>query len=52
MRSCQYATIPMGKVAGHNAAADLLGLPLVGFAPDPYTTCLDLGVTGGVHTTG
>ncbi|MEO3798590.1 FAD-dependent oxidoreductase [Nonomuraea sp. B1E8] len=51
VQSCQFAT-PMGKVAGHNAAADLLGLPLVEFAPDPYVTCLDLGAAGAVFTTG
>ncbi|MEV4116913.1 FAD-dependent oxidoreductase [Nonomuraea sp. NPDC049695] len=51
LQSCQFAT-PMGKAAGHNAAADLLGLPLVDFAPDPYVTCLDLGVAGAVFTTG
>lgn len=51
LQSCQYAT-PMGKAAGHNAAADLLGVPLVDFAPDPYVTCLDLGSAGAVFTTG
>ncbi|MFF4696843.1 NAD(P)/FAD-dependent oxidoreductase [Streptomyces chattanoogensis] len=50
-QSCQHAT-PLGKVAGHNAAADLLGLPPVGFAPDPYSTCLDLGAAGAVATAG
>ncbi|MFJ9854256.1 NAD(P)/FAD-dependent oxidoreductase [Streptomyces sp. NPDC101150] len=50
-QSCQHAT-PLGKVAGHNAAADLLGLPGVDFAPDPYTTCLDLGEAGAVATAG
>ncbi|WP_406317772.1 FAD-dependent oxidoreductase [Streptosporangium sp. NBC_01639] len=51
LQSCQHA-IPMGKVAGHNAAADLLGLPLMDFAPDPYVTCLDLGAAGAVTTAG
>ncbi|MFI9051250.1 NAD(P)/FAD-dependent oxidoreductase [Streptomyces sp. NPDC053427] len=50
-QSCQAAT-PLGKVAGHNAVADLLGLPQVAFAPDPYTTCLDLGAAGAVATAG
>ncbi|MFG2288796.1 NAD(P)/FAD-dependent oxidoreductase [Streptomyces sp. NPDC048595] len=50
-QSCQHAT-PLGKVAGHNAAADLLGLPPAGFAPDPYATCLDLGEAGAVATSG
>ncbi|MFF5263755.1 hypothetical protein ACFY4C_32910 [Actinomadura viridis] len=51
LQSCQFAT-PMGKAAGHNAAADLLGVPLVDFTPDPYVTCLDLGSAGAVFTTG
>lgn len=42
MQSCQHA-VPQGKFAGYNVAADLLGLPPVAFAPDPYVTCLDLG---------
>ncbi|MEU8784552.1 FAD-dependent oxidoreductase [Streptomyces sp. NPDC048637] len=51
LQSCQHA-IPLGKVAGHNAAAGLLGLPPVDFAPDPYRTCLDLGAAGAVATAG
>ena len=42
MQACQHAT-PQGKVAGYNAVADLLGLPLRDFTPGPYVTCLDLG---------
>lgn len=51
MQSCQHAT-PLGKHAGHNAAADLLGLPGVRFLPQPYVTCLDLGAAGAVFTRG
>ena len=51
MQSCQHAT-PLGKFAGYNVAADLLGLPPVPFAPNPYVTCLDLGAAGAVLTTG
>ena len=51
MQSCQYA-IPLGRVAGHNAAADLLGAHTVAFEPEPYVTCLDLGPAGAVFTTG
>lgn len=51
MQSCQHAT-PLGKVAGYNAAADLLGLPPRDFTPAPYVTCLDLGGAGGVFTRG
>lgn len=51
MQSCQHA-IPLGKFAGHNVAADVLGLDLVPFAPNPYVTCLDLGSAGAVVTLG
>jgi NADH dehydrogenase len=51
MQACQHAT-PLGKVAGYNAAADLLGLPLRDFTPGPYVTCLDLGAAGAIFTRG
>ncbi|MFD9669086.1 NAD(P)/FAD-dependent oxidoreductase [Rhodococcus sp. NPDC059968] len=51
MQSCQHA-MPLGKFAGHNVAADLLGEPLVPFAPDEYRTCLALGPAGAVVTSG
>ena len=51
MQSCQHA-MPQGRYAGHNAVADLLGLPSVSFATDPYVTCLDLGGSGAVFTHG
>jgi NADH dehydrogenase len=51
MQSCQHA-VPQGKFVGVNVASDLLGLPGVPFAPDPYVTCLDLGSAGAVLTTG
>lgn len=51
MQACQHAT-PLGKVAGYNAAADLLDLPLREFTPGPYVTCLDLGAAGGIFTRG
>ncbi|MFC9914527.1 NAD(P)/FAD-dependent oxidoreductase [Streptomyces sp. NPDC127197] len=50
-QSCQHAQ-PMGKFAGHNVAAELLGKPLLPFTPDPYVTCLDLGPAGAVFTEG
>lgn len=50
-QSCQHAT-PLGKTAGWNAAADLLGLPFEPFQPDAYITCLDLGAAGAVITAG
>jgi NADH dehydrogenase len=51
MQACQHAS-PLGKVAGYNAAADLLGLPLRDFTPGPYVTCVDLGDAGGIFTRG
>jgi NADH:quinone reductase (non-electrogenic) len=51
LQACQYAH-QMGKHAGHNAVADLLGRPLIEFDPDPYVTCLDLGAAGAVYTEG
>src|SRR5699024_1017549 len=40
--SCQYGR-PMGRFAGHNVAADLLGAPLLPLTIDWYITCVDLG---------
>lgn len=51
LQSCQHAT-QLGKHAGHNAANDLLGLPLAKFSAIPYVTCLDLGAAGAVFSTG
>ncbi|BBG00105.1 MULTISPECIES: NAD(P)/FAD-dependent oxidoreductase [Pseudonocardia] len=50
-QSCQHA-VPQGKLAGANVGADVLGLPLSPFAPNPYVTCLSLGPYGAVLTTG
>ncbi|MGW0561196.1 hypothetical protein ACWDZ4_11265 [Streptomyces sp. NPDC003016] len=49
--SCRRA-IPLGELAGHDAAAALPGLAPAAFAPKPYVTCLDLGGAGAVSTTG
>ncbi|MDP6344987.1 MAG: FAD-dependent oxidoreductase [Alphaproteobacteria bacterium] len=51
LMSCQHAMV-MGKYAGHNAAGDLLGLPLVPYRQDRYVTCLDLGSWGAVFSDG
>ncbi|MFI1034152.1 NAD(P)/FAD-dependent oxidoreductase [Streptomyces sp. NPDC020951] len=50
-QSCQHA-LPMGKFAGYNVAADLLGAAPLPFTADPYVTCLDLGPAGAVFTQG
>jgi NADH:ubiquinone reductase (H+-translocating) len=49
--SCQHA-MPLGRVAGHNAARSLLGLDLIPFAAPVYVTCLDLGGAGGMLSIG
>jgi NADH dehydrogenase len=49
--SCQCA-IPMGEIAGRNAAADLLGLPPVQYGHPDYVTCLDLGPAGALFMEG
>ncbi|MEJ0015570.1 MAG: FAD-dependent oxidoreductase [Acetobacteraceae bacterium] len=51
LMSCQHA-LPMGRSAGNNAAADLLGVPTLPYAQEPYGTCLDLGPWGAVVTQG
>lgn len=51
MMSCQHA-IDMGRYAGHNVAADLLGVPTMDYKQHFYVTCLDLGSWGAVYTEG
>ncbi|MGR8920627.1 MAG: NAD(P)/FAD-dependent oxidoreductase [Gammaproteobacteria bacterium] len=51
LMSCQHALI-LGRVAGHNAAAELLGLPTAAYSQPKYVTCLDLGPWGAVYTEG
>jgi NADH dehydrogenase len=42
----------MGRYAGHNAVCDLLSRPLRPYRQPRYVTCLDLGTSGAVFTTG
>lgn len=49
--SCQHGR-PMGRYAGHNVAADILGKALLPLHIDWYTTILDLGPWGAVYTMG
>ena len=53
LMSCQHAR-PMGRIAGHNAACDLLGRPdeRVAFSAPDYVTVLDLGPQGALYTSG
>lgn len=47
LMSCQHA-LQLGRVSGHNAAADLLGEQLVEYSQAAYVCCLDLGPCGAV----
>jgi NADH dehydrogenase len=49
--SCQFAR-PMGRFAGNNVVADLLGQPMLPLDIDWYVTVLDLGSWGALHTVG
>ncbi|WP_322028803.1 NAD(P)/FAD-dependent oxidoreductase [Paraburkholderia sp. J76] len=51
LMSCQHA-MNLGRSAGHNAAADLLGLDQIPYSQPKYVTCLDLGPWGAVYTEG
>ncbi|KAL4812462.1 hypothetical protein BDW67DRAFT_178698 [Aspergillus spinulosporus] len=46
------ACTPAGRMSGHNAAADLLGQPLMVFEQPIYNCCLDLGPWGTVIADG
>ncbi|KAI0100267.1 FAD-containing subunit of NADH dehydrogenase [Nemania sp. FL0031] len=45
--SCQHAG-PLGKIAGYNAAAELLKIPTIPYSQPVYRVCLDLGAAGAV----
>lgn len=49
--SCQHA-IALGRYAGNNVAADLLGVAPMPYSQPKYVTCLDLGAWGAVFTEG
>lgn len=51
MMSCQHA-MSLGRVAGHNAAAELVGLPLHPYSQPRYVTCLDIGPWGAMFAEG
>lgn len=51
LMTCQHA-MSLGRVAGHNAAAELVGLPLYPYSQPKYVTCLDLGAWGALYTEG
>jgi NADH dehydrogenase len=51
LMSCQHA-MNMGRFAGHNVAADMIGGELLPYRQPVYVTCLDLGSWGAVFTEG
>jgi NADH:quinone reductase (non-electrogenic) len=51
LMSCQHA-LTMGRFAGYNVAAALIGLPAISYRQPQYVTCLDLGGWGAVYTEG
>ena len=51
MMSCQHA-INLGRSAGHNVAADLIGVDPIPYSQPKYVTCLALGPWGAVYTEG
>lgn len=51
LMSCQHAN-RLGASAGHNAAADLLGVALEPYHQRNYVTCLDLGPSDAVFCRG
>lgn len=51
LMSCQHA-IALGRHAGNNAAAELLGVAPMAYSQPKYVTCLDLGAWGAVYTEG
>lgn len=51
LMTCQHA-IALGRSAGNNAAADLIGVAPIAYSQAKYVTCLDLGGWGAVFTEG
>jgi NADH dehydrogenase len=51
LMTCQHA-IALGRSAGNNAAAQLLGVAPLPYSQVKYVTCLDLGAWGAVFSEG
>ncbi|KAJ5120484.1 FAD-dependent pyridine nucleotide-disulfide oxidoreductase [Penicillium bovifimosum] len=51
LMSCQHAN-QLGRVSGYNAAAMLLGKPLMEYSQAEYNCCLDLGSWGALVASG
>lgn len=51
LMTCQHAIV-LGRHAGNNVAAQILGVAPVAYSQAKYVTCLDLGGWGAVYTEG
>ena len=51
LMTCQHAIV-LGRHAGNNVAAQILGVAPVAYSQPKYVTCLDLGGWGAVYTEG
>jgi NADH dehydrogenase len=51
LMTCQHA-ISLGRHAGNNVAAQILGIDPTPYSQPKYVTCLDLGAWGAVYTEG
>ncbi|MCH4878267.1 NAD(P)/FAD-dependent oxidoreductase [Pseudomonas sp. TMW22090] len=51
LMTCQHAIV-LGRHAGNNVAAQLLGVAPTPYSQPKYVTCLDLGAWGAVYTEG
>lgn len=51
MMTCQHAIV-LGRHAGNNVAAQILGVEPTPYSQPKYVTCLDLGAWGAVYTEG
>jgi NADH dehydrogenase len=51
LMTCQHA-ISLGRHAGNNVAAQVLGVDPTPYSQSKYVTCLDLGAWGAVYTEG
>ncbi|MGE8406750.1 MAG: NAD(P)/FAD-dependent oxidoreductase [Pseudomonas sp.] len=51
LMTCQHA-IMLGRYAGNNVAAQILGVAPTAYSQPKYVTCLDLGGWGAVYTEG
>lgn len=51
LMTCQHAIV-LGRHAGNNVAAQMLGVAATPYRQPKYVTCLDLGAWGAVYTEG